>query len=458
MNLKQRFALLFTSFVAVILFIACSTIYFLYAKYKQEDFYNRISLEGSEVYEIFQESKKIDSLTSINLLKEVRDRSIFNEKLFIEDSIGRHVLAIPANHSIQLSQELKEKATKTKRFQYTDSSLTQHVIEFHIPTKSFIYVSGFDQVGLDKLKNLQIILAIVFFGGLFLTSVLSFLFVREAIKPIVQLSKQMQLTTVKNLSERIAVKSTKDEIKLIANNFNAMLDRLKAAFDSQKRFVQHASHELRTPLAVMLSQTEVALKKEHTNEEYKNVLASLKEDQQHMIELANSLLLLSQYEASNFDAGWPISRIDELLFESISLSKIIFPHIIIDFSFEKIPDNDLDLLVKCNESLMKSAFTNLIKNGYQYSSDRKISIKLVAFENEIELIFQNKGHQLSKEEIVKMSMAFFRGQNAVGKKGFGLGLSIVDRILTLHNGNLTYQAKGEDLNIFSVKLPKAISV
>ncbi len=455
MNLKQRFAFLFTGFVAIILLIACTTVYFLYAGYRQVDFYNKISLEGNEVYEVYQESKNADSLTGFNLLNEIRDRSIFNESILIEDSIGNRVLSIPNDKSIQITSQLKEKAKKFKRFQYTDYTKTQHVLEFHIPTKTFIYVSGFDQIGFEKLKNLQIILAIVFLGGLILTGVLSFLFVKQAVKPIVQLSNQMQLIDVKNLSKRISLKETKDEINQIASSFNSMMDRLKAAFEAQKSFVQHASHELRTPLAVMLSQTEVALNKEHTNEEYKIVFASLKEDQQNMIDLANSLLLLSQYENTSIDTDWPYVRVDELLFDAISQSQRSFRDITIDFSFIKIPDHDADLMLKCNESLIKSVFTNLIKNGYQYSTNQKITISILADEHKIEITFQNTGLPLSKEESSNMTLPFFRGQNANGKKGFGLGLSIIDRILALHNGSLDYYTSAYELNVFKVKLPKS---
>lgn len=335
MNLKQRFAFLFTGFVAIILLIACTTVYFLYAGYRQEDFYNRISLEGNEVYEVYQESKTADSLTGFNLLNEIRDRSIFNESILIEDSSGNRVLSIPNDKPIQITSLLKQKAKKIKRFQFTDSTKTQHVLEFHIPTKTFIYVSGFDKIGLRKLNNLQIILAIVFLGGLILTGVLSFLFVKQAVKPIVQLSNQMQLIDVKNLSSRISLKDTKDEINQIASSFNSMMDRLKAAFDAQKSFVQHASHELRTPLAVMLSQTEVALNKEHTKEEYRTVFASLKEDQQNMIDLANSLLLLSKYESANIDTDLPLVRVDELLFDAISQSQRSFRDITINFHISK---------------------------------------------------------------------------------------------------------------------------
>lgn len=105
--------------------------------------------------------------------------------------------------------------------------------------------------------------------------------------------------------------------------------------------------------------------------------------------------------------------------------------------------------------MIKSVFTNLIKNGYQYSSNQKVNISILADEHEIEITFQNTGLPLSKEESLNMTLPFFRGQNAGGKKGFGLGLSIIDRILALHNGSLNYYTSADDLNVFKVKLPKS---
>ena len=205
----------------------------------------------------------------------------------------------------------------------------------------------------------------------------------------------------------------------------------------------------------MLSQTEVALNNDYSKADYINVLISLKEEQQHMIDLANSLLLLSQYETTTFEADWPTVRIDELLFETIELSNKEYSDIQIIFSFLNTPENDTDLNVKCSESLIRSAFSNLIKNGYHYSLDRKIEICVALQTNSIHISFKNNGLQLTEEEIAKMALPFFRGQNAAGKKGFGLGLSIIERILAIHKGSLMYQAVGQDLNVFTIKLPKS---
>jgi hypothetical protein len=193
---------------------------------------------------------------------------------------------------------------------------------------------------------------------------MSFLFVGQAIKPIVELSNQMKRTNELNLSERILVKPAKDEINTIAQNFNAMLERLKNAFEFRKSYVHQTSHELRTPLAVMLSQTEAALNSNYDAAGYRKVLMSLKEDQQHLIELTNALLLISQNEQIEFMDEWPYLRIDELLFDTVAYFNKNFPDVKTAIAFDTMPLDDAELMVKGNESLLKAAFMNLLKNKF----------------------------------------------------------------------------------------------
>lgn len=451
MNIKLRFALLFTSFVAIILLTSATAIYLLYASYRSEDYFNRVNFEANEVYRIFNEIRKPDRQVTVDLVKDVHDKALFNEELFIEDSLGNTLFKMPdtARNTMAVSRAL---VIKKKEYEFTDEHNVQHVVLYKPDTKLFVHASGYDRSGLSKQGTLKVILLVVFFGGLLLTAVMSFLFVHQAIKPIVLLSLQMQRTNEQNLSDRIEVKPANDEINAIARNFNAMLERLRKAFESQKSFVQHASHELRTPLAVMLSQTESALSRTCTEEEYRLILESLKEEQQHMVQLTNSLLVISQYESLEYLADWPLIRIDELLYETIAMSKRMYPGIRISFSFEHPPMNDQELMVKGNDTLLRSAFMNLIKNAFKYSVDQKVNILLETSADEVKISIENRGPQLTLAEVEKMMIPFFRGENAANKKGFGLGLSIIDRIVALHKGRVAYRPAGKDMNVFSVTL------
>lgn len=452
MNLKQRFALLFTFFVSVILLISCASIYLLYNDYRKSEFYNRIAIEGNEVYKIFTKIKNTDTKATAALIREVYEKPLFQEKLLIVDKYKRIIFKMPDSNNVVIPLIDKYKLKTKEYYEFTDENELQHVVIYKPETELYVYVSGFNNAGYQKLENLQLILTFVFFGSLLLTAIMSFLFVNEAIKPIVSLSIQIQNTNIHNLTERVKINHSNDEIGTIASNFNSMLERLNNAFESQKSFVHHASHELRTPLAIMLSQTEVALRRDQSIDEYKKTLFSLKEDQHHLINLTNSLLMISQNDHLIFLTDKSLFRVDELLHDSILIAKKIYSDMVIDFSFESIPENQDDLIINGNDALLKSAFFNLIKNAYQYSSNKKLQIKLSVIENSIFIKFFNVGPQLSESEAQKMFIPFFRGGNAGNKKGFGLGLSIIQRILELHYGKLTYLARANDMNEFKVQL------
>jgi signal transduction histidine kinase len=229
-----------------------------------------------------------------------------------------------------------------------------------------------------------------------------------------------------------------------------MLDRLEKGFEFQKSFVHHASHELRTPLASMLSQTEAALRRNLDGPEAREVLQSLKEDQQEMIELTNSLLLLSQYEQVTYSLDWPKVRLDEILYDTIDMTKRLFPGINISLEFAYVPENELALSIRGNEALLRSAFRNLIRNAFQYSDDRNVAIVIDADQDMIRLHFKNRGKVLSQAEQERLFIPFFRGENAARKRGFGLGLSIVKRIISLHKGAVQYSSQDGHENIFTV--------
>ncbi len=453
MNLKQRFAILFTSFVAVILLISSASIYLLYGTYRQEDYYNRVAVEGSDVYRLFREMKSSGKGSLSESLLRMHNKPLVNEKFYILDSLGRLIFTLSNNHKVDFPLLNLKRIKKIGTYRFTDENEQQHVIQYKADTQLYVLISGLDRVGFLKLKTLRFILAGVFIGALFLTAIMSFLFVNEAIKPIVRLSNQMKQTNELNLSERIEVRPARDEINAIAKNFNAMLERLKLAFEFQKSFVQHASHELRTPLAIMLSQTESALNTTYDIDGYKSVLASLKEDQQQLIELTNSLLLISQYEKLSFFPEWPYLRIDELLYETITAAQKSFPNIQLEVNFTEIPKCVESLLVKGNDSLLKSAFFNLIKNAYHYSLDQAVKIYINPLPNAVQIQMDNTGKQIEASEINKIMIPFFRGGNAYQKKGYGLGLSIVSRIITIHKGEVSYTALGADINRFVIDLP-----
>jgi signal transduction histidine kinase len=453
MNLKLRFALLFTSFVAAILLVAFTSIYFLYATYRQDDYYNRVQTEGNDLYGIYINLKSKSSVVNQDDVLRIHRIALVYERLYLLDSTGSLIFSLGRNTKVDFPIFNYAQVRKMGVMRLTDKNDHQIVITFKPSEKQYLITIAYDRIGFKKLKTMQLILAGVFGASLLLTAIMSFLFVGQAIKPIVELSNQMKRTNELNLSERIFVKPAKDEINTIAQNFNAMLERLKNAFEFRKSYVHQTSHELRTPLAVMLSQTEAALNSNYDAAGYRKVLMSLKEDQQHLIELTNALLLISQNEQIEFMDEWPYLRIDELLFDTVAYFNKNFPDVKTAIAFDTMPLDDAELMVKGNESLLKAAFMNLLKNAYLYSDDKTINISLNTNKQNIAIKFENTGMQIDKDEQDKIFVPFFRGSNVQKKKGFGLGLPIVNRIVQIHKGKLDYQALDNNRNLLLLQLP-----
>lgn len=458
MSVRIRFVLVLTLLVSIILSSALLIVYNSFERNTRQEFENKLWVHG---YTAFLENYHLSESDPVTLEKIQYYLPVtpLNFRCVILDSAFKPVATNPTGWHYRVDTSLLAGLPVTKQRGFRDGQMWG--VAFNISKdgrQGYVITEGYDEYAERKLaflKNLMIITAV---AGIVITGVFAFLYVMAATRPLVQMSLQMRNINENNLKNRVKVGKgnlKKNEIVQIATNYNNMLNRLEKAFQLQKNFVHHASHELRTPLATMLSQTESALRKELTVPEAYRVLQSLKEDQQEMIDLTNSLLLLSQYENINYSIHWPKVRIDELVQEMIITVQKMFPDIKISFDFIDEPEKESYLYFPGNETLLRSAFRNLIKNAYLYSDNKKVAITMEAQANAVYIHFENKGPVLSQEDKERMFLPFFRGDNAQRIKGFGLGLSIVRRIAELHKGAIIYDIIEENINRFTLLLKRS---
>lgn len=450
MSLRLRFALLFTIAVAIILLLSATAIFYFYGTHRQAEFENKLRSEALVLSEDYLEKDFGTKDVSLNIIKKQFNDFLYEKIAIIYSSNCTQVYTNPNAATLSVSSKIFAKIKKQKDY-YFNIKQREFVGIYLENNDKYVVISAIDTDGLNKLHQLNLILFIVFFVGVLATTGFSYFFVSSALQPLLNLSNQINETSENNLWKKVNEGNGKDEIAQIAINYNNMMQRLKIAFEVQKNFVHHASHELRTPLTVMSATTEAALHKNLTKEEFKTVLVSLKDDQNNLIELTNSLLLLSQFEKLQYSPNLQTIRIDEVIYDAISYSKKNFPTVIIDFSFLYVPE-EKDLLILGNANLLKAAFTNLIKNAFLYSSDKKLFISLIALDKKMEIDFENKGAYLTEPEVKNIENPFSRGDNIGLSKGIGLGLSIVQKIISLHNGNLIYLPLANGINRFTVKL------
>lgn len=454
MNLRSKFLLVLTLVISVILILSFSSIYTLYENSKDRDEKKFLLAEAHEAsffyFNMFRNSTLADSLMDLRMNK-------------INENAASHISIFDSKKNLVF--QYHDTALNYRKFKMLDSIRENSPYYFEsgeYVSVGLLYHSGenfcYTIVSVNKshgenqserLKNILIIVALItiLFIGLF-----SFYYVFIVTEPLVKLSTQMRNFTGDNLNKRVEVikgNFKTNEIVQVATNLNLMLDKLERSFESHKIFVRHASHELQTPLANMLLQTEYGIDKNLDKNDYLRILKSLKEDELDLISLINTLLQLSQYEQFENQQLNP-TRIDEILYNSISFAKKSFPDILINFEYATSPESEDAISVNGHPELLRVAFNNLIKNAYSYSTDKIVNIILETNYDGIIIFIENTGKGLQPDEVDRMFLPFFQGENKKSTKGFGLGLAIIEKIIKIHHAKITYKYKDEKINQFIV--------
>ena len=144
---------------------------------------------------------------------------------------------------------------------------------------------------------------------------------------------------------------------------------------------------------------------------------------------------------------------DELIFDTIDELAQVYPNF--EFSLDYLgPTDDEELLTIVGSArLLKAAFMNLMLNSIHYSSHNEGNIHIITGEKRLQIDFINQGPIITSEEQKYLFQHFFRGENSKGKSGFGLGLVFIHKIISQHNGSISYTPDEKRLNTFSVIFP-----
>jgi two-component system sensor histidine kinase ArlS len=355
----------------------------------------------------------------------------------------------PIKVSDTLFGEVREKGEKDFVMDDRDAVAVLRIT----PKRNFIVVVvGHDDDGLERLETLKRILLIGLLTSIFLTALVSFLFARQLLRPIALIIREVNEISSFDLSHRIRAGSGQDEMSQLANTFNELLARLQESFAIQRRFISNASHELSTPLTSVSSQVEVVLQKERSAEEYKQVLSSVREDVQQMRQLTKSLLEIAK---TGSQGGIELNevRIDEVLLKVVGDVKKLSAAYNVELEFGEFPEDEKDFVVFGNVDLFYIAIKNIVENGCKYSPDTTSQVDLSFQHHKIFIRVINRGNIIPEDELPQIFQPFYRGSGTGNSRGFGLGLSLAQRIISLHKGTIHVQSEAGNGTCFAIELP-----
>ena len=255
------------------------------------------------------------------------------------------------------------------------------------------------------------------------------------------------------MDQRLNEGNRKDELSKLAQTFNRMLSRIEAAFLAQKNFIANASHELKTPFTVMAGEIEVTLLHNRDNQYYVKILGSVLDGIKRFNKLSTQLLLLAQTSAELPQKRFTVLRVDDFLWDAKKELEGLHKDYIIEILFDLHLTHDL-LTIKGDELLLKVLIMNLMDNGCKYSDNNRVQVTLTTLPGDIISIeFLNSGDGIQPHDLQKIFDPFYRGKINRKISGFGVGLSLADKIAKLHEGKILVESIPGQVTRFTVILP-----
>jgi signal transduction histidine kinase len=453
MEIRGKLTFQFIGIVAFILLMSLLAIYLSFSRSRKEEFYSRLGNKTSLVARMLIEIEEIDA-ELLRKIEKGNPLSLPNEKIVIFDYQNLQIYTSDEEHILNIPDELVNKVRLVNEVRYREKPYEVfgafHTGEYD---RIVVFVAATDIFGISKLQRLRLILVLVFVSSLIIVYLAGRLFAARALQPVADIISQVNGIGLANIDQRINEGNGTDELARLAMTFNGMLQRIGSAFGVQKDFIANASHELRTPLTVISGRLEVLLLKERSGPEYQETLASVLEDIRKLNHLSNRLLLLAQASSESATGSFSPVRVDDILWNARSEVMTRDKSFRVNITFGENITDESKLVVMGNSLLLKTAFANLMDNACKYSGDNLSQVVLDAHDHELVIRFRDNGIGIPSGEVKLVFQPFHRAANSVGTQGHGIGLSLVDRITSLHNGTVSVISELNAGSEFTITLP-----
>jgi len=270
----------------------------------------------------------------------------------------------------------------------------------------------------------------------------------KSLKPVTDLSREIERIDENNLFLRVESASSNDEIATLSTSFNHMIGKLEKAFTAQKSFSANAAHELKTPLAAMISAIDVCrLDSKPTSREYEETLDEVYQNAIRLNDLVNNLLSMNEQSDLRREHFAARQMFEQIISE---LSNENTKQVSID---NQISDTDI-----CGEkALIYRAFLNIVHNALKYNKpDGTVRISANEKNQYTFITVSDTGIGIPQDQLGEVFEPFYcvdkSRSRALG--GSGLGLSVVKAIVDRHGGEIRVESELGAFTNVTVILPK----
>jgi heavy metal sensor kinase len=282
------------------------------------------------------------------------------------------------------------------------------------------------------------------------SAVSGWLLVRETLSRVETITRTAQNISGSNLEARVQGTGNKDELDHLVITFNSMLDRIEDLVKSIREMSDNIAHDLKSPITRIRGFAELALVHEEGLEDYRHMAANTIEESDRLLDMINTMLMISKTEAGEGDFTFNTVNLTEMIKGACDLFAPLAEDKQISFANE-IAD---DIFVEADVRMLQRAFSNLLDNAIKYTpKDGRIRITAVLESQAAVIRVADTGIGIHPEYHEKIFERFFRVESSRTSSGTGLGLSLARTIVRRHKGDIRVSSHPGRGSVFEMRLP-----
>ena len=311
------------------------------------------------------------------------------------------------------------------------------------------------QVAQDRSSDEQlegrfgVLLIVMLAGSILASAIIAIAVTKHGLRPLAEMTRSLERIGPAHLNERVALAGWPRELQPLATTFDVMLARLEDSFKRLSQFSADLAHELRTPVANIMGEAQVALTRERTPSEYREVIESTIAECERLSGIVDNLLFVARVDA----ARESIER--KLIDARAAVEKIA--------TFYQTLAEDRNVAIHCSgegeiyvdPALFERALGNLMDNALRFTPEGgtiQISITVKAAHSEVTV--SDNGYGITPEDLPRVFDRFYRVDSSRSSDGAGLGLALVKSIVDLHGGSAKIESEVNRGTTVTLTFPK----
>jgi heavy metal sensor kinase len=291
---------------------------------------------------------------------------------------------------------------------------------------------------------------------LLISSAGGYLMSRKALKPVDRITATVRSISIRNLSERLPVAKTGDELQRLAETCNAMLQRLESAVGQIKQFTADASHELRGPLSFTRTVAEVALRNPKADAESRKAFEEIVEESAKASDLLEGMLTLARADANSFDAVLEQVDLAAVVQEACAMASRLAVERNLTLTVSAGPG--ISAFVLGDFSSLRRLVWILLDNALKYTPALgKVEVNLDLTAKEAVLQVSDNGIGIAQADLPHVFDRFYRTDPSRSQvEGSGLGLAIAKWIAEMHRAELSVVSREHKGTTFRLAVPRCV--